>query len=103
MARILVSTLVLAGLAACSGPEAPPTVLSAGAAPSVPAGATAACVSAVEGQTGRTGVTVLASEATGTATTVSLEVPGAAAPWSCVAGADGNVERVTYTGATGGT
>lgn len=101
MPRALVATLVLAGLAACAPAKAPPTVLSTGAAPVVPTEATAACISAVEGQTGRTGVSVRASEATGTMTTVSLDVPGAAAPWSCVAGPDGKVERVTYTGASG--
>lgn len=103
MPRVLVATLVLAALAACAPAKAPPTVLSAGADPAAPTRATAACISAVEGQTGRTGVTALASEVTGTTTTVSLEVPGAAAPWSCVAGADGKVERATYAGGASGT
>lgn len=60
-----------------------------------------ACVSAVEGQTGRTGVTVISAEAAGEETTVTLAVPGAAAPWSCLASVDGRVERVTYTGSEG--
>lgn len=99
MRLFLLLVAALAGLAACAPAEAPPTLLMGGA----PAGtvAEAACVSAVEGQTSRVGVTVSASEASGPGTVVTLAVPGAAEPWSCLASADGRVERVTYAGSEG--
>lgn len=87
--------VVLASLAACAPAATPPTVLSSGGAPSV---AETACISAVEGQTGRTGVTVRSSTATATGASLTLDVPGAAAPWTCEANQDGRIERVSYAG-----
>lgn len=94
--RPLPCLLLLAGLGACAPTPTPPVVLSGG--PGMATGAESACVSAVEGQTERTGVTVAASEASATGTTVTLDVPGAAAPWTCVTDHDGRVSRVTYSG-----
>lgn len=93
--RLACSLVLAAGLAACAKAPAPPTVLSGGNGPDP---AEVACISAVEGQTGRTGVTARATQSTGTETTVALDVPGAAAPWTCVADSQGKVMRVTYSG-----
>ena len=98
--RPFASIAVLALVAGCGPAATPPTVLSGGA-PATSA-AESACVSAAEGQTGRTGVTVAAAEPTATGTSVTLEVPGAAAPWTCVADQDGGVARVTYSGGESG-
>lgn len=93
---LLTALAVLAGLAACA-PASPPAVLTSGGAAPTPA--ETACIAAVEGQISRTGVTVRASETTGAETRMTLDAPGAAAPWACVADASGAVRRVSYTGA----
>lgn len=95
--RPLLPLVVVAGLAACGSPDTRPTLISGGTPASTIA--ETACVSAVEAETGQSGVTAVTSQPTAEGTTVALDVPGAAAPWTCNAGQDGQISGITDTGA----
>ena len=86
----------LATLGACQQTaDLPATVVA-------PAGAAeVACVAAVQTETGATGASVRSSQVTAAGTNVMVNVPGADAPWSCVASNDGVVAEVRHTGGAG--
>jgi hypothetical protein len=86
----------LAALAACQPAASPPATVVA------PAGAAeVACVAAVQTETGTTGASVRSSQVTQAGTNVMVRVPGADAPWSCLASSDGVVAEVRYAGIAG--
>lgn len=57
-----------------------------------------ACLNEVANQTRASGVTVINSDYSEAGTQVTLRVPGAEQPWSCLASNDGEVEQVQYMG-----
>jgi hypothetical protein len=86
----------LAVLAACQPAATPPATVVA------PAGrAEVACVAAVQTETGTTGASVRSSQVTEDGTNVMVSIPGAEAPWSCLASNDGIVAEVRNTGSDG--
>ena len=86
----------LAALAACQPWATPPATVVAVAGP-----AEVACVAAVQTETGTTGASVRSSQVTAAGTSVMVSVPGAEAPWSCLASRDGVVTEVRYSGSEG--
>lgn len=59
------------------------------------------CLTAVGNQVGRRDLSVISSDFSEAATAVYISVPGADAPWLCLASRDGTVNEVRYTGSEG--
>jgi hypothetical protein len=92
------SGLALILLGACAAPEVPEEPAPP---PPPPSPAEGACLAAVVESTGAGDVRVLGSQASGANTIVTVEVPGAEAPWACTVTPDGAVAAVTYAESEG--
>jgi hypothetical protein len=103
MRALLIPALALAALAGC---DETPSTDAGSLAPTAADRATPAyqaCVSAIASQTGNKTADVsvfkyLFSEA---GTQIEATIPGATAPWRCLAANDGTVEEVMFTGSEG--
>lgn len=97
--------VLVAALAACSGPRArqPAPISTVAPAATAPAMSVAErnCLSAVANEVGAGNVSLIRTETSEAATGVYVQVPGAEAPWLCLANDDGSVSEVRYTGSEG--
>lgn len=103
MRAVLISAVAFAALAGCvdTAPVAVTSIAPTAADRATPA--YQACVGAIARQTGNRTADVsvfnyLFSEA---GTQVEATIPGATAPWRCLASNDGTVEEVMFTGSEG--
>lgn len=103
MRTILLPAIAFAALTGCveTSPMEVTTIAPTAADRATPA--YQACVSAIARQTGNRTADVsvfnyLFSEA---GTQVEATIPGATAPWSCLASNDGTVQQVMFTGSEG--
>lgn len=103
MRNLLFATCSLAALAGCAEtvPSDVASIAPTDADRVTPA--YMACVDAIASQTGNSAADVavfdyLYSEA---GTRIQATIPGAEAPWSCLAANDGTIEQVMYTGSEG--
>jgi hypothetical protein len=102
--RVLLSVpLALAALSGCVETTSMETGSLAPTAADRATPAYQACVSAIAGQTGNTtaNVNVFTYVFSEAATQVEATVPGATAPWRCLASNDGVVQQVMFTGSEG--
>lgn len=97
--RIGLAGVLIAGLSACSETASDKSGTMDASRAISPAESN--CLAAVANEVGNGDVTTLRVEESEAAIGVYVNVPGAEAPWLCLANRDGSVSEVRYTGSEG--